>query len=87
METSTVADLPISDTTPADTTDLHGRRLSRVMVAILVAYVAFILVLMVVRGAYMSPDLFVFLDHLPRTSSDKVDLRALKSRVSHASVG
>jgi amino acid adenylation domain-containing protein len=37
--------------------------------------------------AYMSPDLFVFLDQLPRTSTDKVDLRALKSRVSHASVG
>jgi amino acid adenylation domain-containing protein len=37
--------------------------------------------------AYMSPDLFVFLDHLPRTSTDKVDLRALKSQVSHASVG
>ena len=31
------------------------------MVGILVAYVAFILVLMVVRGAYMSPDLFVVL--------------------------
>jgi membrane-associated phospholipid phosphatase len=38
-----------------------GRRLSRVMVGILIAYVAFILVLMVVRGAYMSPDLFVVL--------------------------
>ena len=31
------------------------------MVAILVAYVAFILVLMVARGAYMSPDLFIVL--------------------------
>ena len=42
--------------------DAHeGRRLSRIMVGILVAYVAFILVLMVVRGAYMSPDLFVVL--------------------------
>ena len=37
--------------------------------------------------AYMSPDLFVFLDRLPRTSTDKVDVQALKSQVSHASVG
>lgn len=43
------------------TAEHDGRRLSRVMVGILVAYVAFILVLMVVRGAYMSPDLFVVL--------------------------
>ena len=37
--------------------------------------------------AYMSPDLFVFLDRLPRTPTDKVDLRALKNQVSHASAG
>ena len=37
--------------------------------------------------AYMSPDLFVFLDRLPRTSTDKVDVQALKSQVLHASVG
>lgn len=38
-----------------------GRRLSRVMVGLLIGYVALILVLMVLRGAYMSPDLFVVL--------------------------
>ena len=37
--------------------------------------------------AYMSPDVFVFLDRLPRTSTDKVDLQALKSQVQHAGVG
>ena len=36
--------------------------------------------------AYMSPDLFVFLDRLPRTSTDKVDIQALKNQVLHASV-
>jgi membrane-associated phospholipid phosphatase len=46
---------------PARRREADGQRLSRVMVAILVVYVAFILVLMVVRGAYMSPDLFVVL--------------------------
>src|SRR4026209_971650 len=61
METSTAQDLPISEASAADSTERSGRRLSRVMVGILVAYVAFILVLMVVRGAYMSPDLFVVL--------------------------
>ena len=35
--------------------------------------------------AYMSPDLFIFLDRLPRTSTEKVDTQALKSRVVHAS--
>jgi len=61
METSTAQDLPISEAPAADSTERDGRRLSRVMVGILVAYVAFILVLMVVRGAYMSPDLFIVL--------------------------
>jgi amino acid adenylation domain-containing protein len=37
--------------------------------------------------AYMSPDLFIVVDRLPRTSTDKVDVRALKSQVLHASVG
>ena len=37
--------------------------------------------------AYMSPDLFIFLDRLPRTPTEKVDTQALKSRVAHASVG
>jgi amino acid adenylation domain-containing protein len=37
--------------------------------------------------AYMSPDLFIFLDRLPRTSTDKVDIQALKSQVLHASAG
>jgi membrane-associated phospholipid phosphatase len=60
METTTSRPA-ISDTPPENTTEHDGRRLSRVMVGILVAYVAFILVLMVVRGAYMSPDLFIVL--------------------------
>ncbi len=37
--------------------------------------------------AYMSPDVFFFVDRLPRTSTDKVDVRALKNQVLHASVG
>ena len=37
--------------------------------------------------AYMSPDLFVFLDRLPRTSTDKLDLQALKNQVLHARAG
>ena len=37
--------------------------------------------------AYMSPDLFIFLERLPRTSTDKVDIQALKSQVVHASAG
>lgn len=37
--------------------------------------------------AYMSPDVFVSLDRLPRTPSDKVDIQALKSQVMHVSVG
>ena len=36
--------------------------------------------------AYMSPDLFVFLDRLPRTPTDKIDLQALKNQVVHAGV-
>lgn len=35
------------------------RRLSRAMVGLLIGYVLIVLVLMVVRGAYMSPDLFL----------------------------
>jgi membrane-associated phospholipid phosphatase len=58
METTTTPDIVLDDTPAAEQ---DGRRLSRVMVAILVVYVAFILVLMVVRGAYMSPDLFIVL--------------------------
>lgn len=47
---------------PADDDHHHDRRrLSRAMVALLVGYVVLILVLMIVRGAYMSPDLFVVL--------------------------
>ena len=30
--------------------------------------------------AYMNPDLFVFLDSLPRTSTNKVDYQALTRR-------
>jgi L-proline---[L-prolyl-carrier protein] ligase len=37
--------------------------------------------------AYMSPDWFVFLERLPRTSTGKVDVQALKSQVVHASAG
>jgi membrane-associated phospholipid phosphatase len=50
--------------TVTPTADPHageGRRLNRAMVGILIGYIALILVLMVVRGAYMSPDLFVVL--------------------------
>lgn len=61
MEPSTPADLVVGDKQARDAPDQDGRRLSRAMVGILVAYVAFILVLMAVRGAYMSPDLFVVL--------------------------
>jgi hypothetical protein len=39
----------------------HRRRLSRAMVGLLIGYVVLILVLMIVRGAYMSPDLFIIL--------------------------
>jgi acyl-CoA synthetase (AMP-forming)/AMP-acid ligase II len=31
--------------------------------------------------AYMSPDTFVFLDRLPRTSTDKVDYQRLRAHV------
>ena len=48
----------VSDAPPADD---DRRRLSRAMIALLIGYVALILVLMVVRGAYMSPDLFIVL--------------------------
>jgi membrane-associated phospholipid phosphatase len=58
METSPTADLVLDDKA---STERDGRRLSRVMVGVLVVYVAFILLLMVVRGAYMSPDLFIVL--------------------------
>lgn len=37
--------------------------------------------------AYMSPDVFVFLDRLPRTGTEKVDVQALKNQVLHAGVG
>ena len=37
--------------------------------------------------AYMSPDLFFFLDRLPRTSTDKLDIQAMKRQVLHATVG
>jgi len=40
---------------------LARRRLSRAMLVLLVGYVVLILILMVVRGAYMSPDLFIVL--------------------------
>lgn len=62
---SAMAQAPVLATSPeAGTVDPHaheGRRLSRAMVGILIGYIALILVLMVVRGAYMSPDLFVVL--------------------------
>lgn len=38
---------------------LEGRHLSRAMAALLTGYVGLVVVLMVVRGAYLSPDLFV----------------------------
>jgi membrane-associated phospholipid phosphatase len=48
---------------PDDFHDEHlaRRRLSRAMLVLLVGYVVLILILMVVRGAYMSPDLFIVL--------------------------
>ena len=42
-----------------ETHGTHQRRLSRAMVVLLIGYVGAILALMVFRGAYMSPDLFV----------------------------
>jgi len=59
METLTVTE-PAS-ALPEAAHEADGRRLSRVMVGVLIGYVAMILVLMVARGAYMSPDLFVIL--------------------------
>jgi membrane-associated phospholipid phosphatase len=41
--------------------EVDARRLSRATVAILVGYVGLVLTLMIARGAYMSPDLFVVL--------------------------
>jgi membrane-associated phospholipid phosphatase len=58
VTSTTVSQAP---TTPQPTPAEAGRHLSGAMVALLVGYVALILVLMVVRGAYMSPDLFVVL--------------------------
>ena len=48
---------------PADSSDHHDdrRRLSRAMIALLIGYVALVVVLMIARGAYMSPDLFIVL--------------------------
>ena len=46
-------------TSNATDPDSQQRRLSRTMVFLLVGYVALIVVLMAVRGAYISPDLFV----------------------------
>ena len=37
------------------------RRLSRAMIALLTGYVILVLTLMIARGAYMSPDLFIVL--------------------------
>jgi hypothetical protein len=58
MTSDAVADSPI----PAVSAHQSERRhLSRAMVGLLIGYVALILVLMIARGAYMSPDLFVVL--------------------------
>jgi membrane-associated phospholipid phosphatase len=46
---------------PAAPEHRDRRRLSRAMVILLIGYVTLVLVLMVARGAYMSPDLFVVL--------------------------
>jgi hypothetical protein len=59
MNNETTADRKVPITTPSHSD--AGRHMSRAMIALLVGYVAFVLVLMVVRGAYMSPDLFVVL--------------------------
>jgi membrane-associated phospholipid phosphatase len=49
----------VSRPVPGDHAD--SRRLSRAMVGLLIGYVTLVMVLMVVRGAYISPDLFVVL--------------------------
>ena len=54
---SGVSESRIPDAPPAH--DHDQRRLSRAMLWLLSGYVTLILVLMVVRGAYMSPDLFI----------------------------
>jgi membrane-associated phospholipid phosphatase len=59
MKSITVAE-PVAPASPTSH-EADGRHLSRVMVGVLIGYVALILALMVVRGAYMSPDLFVVL--------------------------
>jgi hypothetical protein len=57
---STTGERPIAaDSRPAD--DGDRRHLSRAMLVLLTGYVLLILVLMIARGAYMSPDLFVVL--------------------------
>jgi membrane-associated phospholipid phosphatase len=50
-----------SEAAAADQHSTDRRRLSRTMIWLLCGYVAFVLVLMVARGAYMSPDLFIVL--------------------------
>jgi membrane-associated phospholipid phosphatase len=60
MTTDAVAETQI----PEEAAQAHlgdRRQLSRAMVALLIGYVSLVIVLMVVRGAYMSPDLFVVL--------------------------
>jgi hypothetical protein len=59
MKTVTVAEQVT--TRPEAAHEADGRHLSRVMVGVLIGYVALILLLMVARGAVMSPDLFVVL--------------------------
>lgn len=59
MTTAATSEPAISE--PAAPHHHERRRLSRAMVALLIGYVSVVLVLMVARGAYMSPDLFVVL--------------------------
>ena len=53
------ADVARSEDVSVDDHSTDRRRLSRAMIWLLCGYVAFVLVLMVARGAYMSPDLFI----------------------------
>jgi hypothetical protein len=54
-------EIPQDTATAADQHSSDRRRLSRTMIWLLCGYVALVLVLMVARGAYMSPDLFIVL--------------------------
>ena len=53
------ADVARSEDVSVDDHSTDRRRLSRAMIWLLCGYVALVLVLMVARGAYMSPDLFI----------------------------